>query len=231
MTDINTGRPSGAESDAMSRARQAASGAAETASNLAGQASGLASKAASALASEAQHKATGMMQQQIEMGADYVRMVSQTAHTAARELEGKAPELARLVHDVADRADSFANDLRRRQVNEMFDVAWDFARSNPRMFLGGAIAAGFLLSRFAKSSAEHTASMNRRNESWRGGSDYGARAGASGHGGSYGGNSGASSGGRSTSTTTSPASSSSSPSSTTSTGTPATRTTGGSYAG
>jgi hypothetical protein len=227
MTDINTGRQSGAESDAMSRARQAASGAAESASNLAGQASGLASKAASALASEAQHKATGMMQQQMEMGADYVRMVSQTAHTAARELEGKAPELARLVHDIADRADSFANDLRRRQVNEMFDVALDFARRNPRMFLGGAIAAGFLLTRFAKSSAEHKASMNRRNEFGRGGSDYGARSGSSGYGGTSGASTGGSSqGARSTSPSTSTSSSSSTP-----TGSPATRTPGGSYAG
>lgn len=156
MTDTNIGRQSGAGNDAMTRARQAASGAAETASNLAEQASGLASKAASAIASEAQHKATGVMQQQIEAGADYARLVSGTAHSAARELENKAPELARMVHDVADRVEHFADDLRNRNVEEMIDVVWDFARRNPRMFLGGAIAAGFMLARFAKSSAGHS---------------------------------------------------------------------------
>lgn len=230
MTDTNIGRQGGAASDAMDRARQAASGAAETASNLAGQASGLASKAASSLASEAQSHASGMMQQQMEMGADYVRMVSQTAHTAARELEGKAPELARLVHDVADRAESFAKDLKRRQASEMLDMTWDFARRNPRLFLGGAVAAGFLLTRFAKSSAEHTASMNRRNESSRGGSSYGARTGSSGYGGSYGGTSGSQA-----SSTGAPSKGASSSGSTstgsTSTGPATTRTPGGSYAG
>ena len=219
MTDINTGRQSSSDNDAMGRVRQAASEAAESASNLAGQASDFASKAASALASEAQNKASGMMQQQIEMGADYVRMVSQTAHTAARDLEDKAPELARLVHDVADRADSFANDLKRRTANEMLDVAWDFARSNPRMFLGGAIAAGFLLTRFAKSSAEHSASMNRRYGPSRGGQGYGS-GGSSGYGGSPDASTGSSSLSTSKSSSTS-----------TSTGSPATRAPGGSYAG
>lgn len=197
MTDTNIGGQSGAGSEAMTRARQAASGTAEAASNLAGQASGLASglagKAASAIASEAQHKATGVMQQQMKAGADYVRMVSDTAHTAARELEDKAPELARLVHDVADRADHFADDLRKRNVEDMLDATWDFARHNPRMFLGGAIAAGFLLARFAKSSAENSARRssltdrsNRRREPTRSGSDFAAGSSRQGAGGSSG---------------------------------------------
>lgn len=197
MTDTNIGRQSGAGSDAMSRARDAASSASETASNLAGQATGFASKAASALASEAQHKATGIMQQQMQAGADYVSLVSDTAHTAARELEDKAPELARMVHDVATRAEQFSKDLRNRSADEMLDMAWDYARRNPRMFLGGAIAIGFMFARFAKSSAERSASM-RRYESSRGGSDFGSSTGSSGYGGSYGGTSGSTGSGVST---------------------------------
>ena len=146
----------------------------------------------------------GMMQQQMEMGADYVRMVSQTAHTAARELEGKAPELARLVHDIADRADSFANDLRRRQVNEMFDVDVGFRAAQsahvPRRRDRGGLPADALRQEFGRAHRVHEPAQRvcaRRIRLRR-------ACGIVGYGGSYGGTSGASSGGRSTSTTASP---------------------------
>lgn len=169
MTDFSKSRQTGSEEDLMTRARHAADSATDAASSFAGQASGFASKAASAIASEAQNKATGLMQDQMKAGADYVRMVSETAHSAASELEEKAPEFARMVHDVAARANRFADDLRQRDVDEVLDMAWGYARRNPRMFIGGAIAVGFLLARFAKSSAERT---SRRYEPSHGASDF-----------------------------------------------------------
>ena len=172
MTDFSKSRPTQSDEDLMTRARHAADSATDAASNFAGQASGFASKAASALASEAQNKATGMMQEQMKAGADYVRMVSETAHSAASELEDKAPEFARLVHNVADRANRFADDLRQRDVDEVLDMAWGYARRNPRVFIGGAVAVGFLLARFAKSSAERT---SRRYEPSHGASDFSAQ--------------------------------------------------------
>jgi ElaB/YqjD/DUF883 family membrane-anchored ribosome-binding protein len=157
MTDFNKGRQSRAsEDDVMTRARHAAESVTEAASDFAGQASGFASKAASSFASEAQSRASGIMQQQMSAGADYVRMVSETAHKAASGLEDKAPELARMVHHVADRANRFADDLRQRDIDDVLDMTWAYARRNPRVFIGGAIAAGFLLARFAKSSADRT---------------------------------------------------------------------------
>lgn len=158
MTDTNATRPSISDKDALNRAKQAASSAAETVSNFAGQATDFAGKAASALASDAEQKATGLMHQQMLSGAQYVQSISQTAHTAARELEAQAPEIARIVHDVADRAEHLADGLRNRSPDEVFDAAWTYARRNPRVFLGGAIAVGFLLARFAKSSADRSAS-------------------------------------------------------------------------
>ncbi|MDP2355862.1 MAG: hypothetical protein Q8M31_07335 [Beijerinckiaceae bacterium] len=178
MTDTNTTRQSTSDNDASNRAKKAASSTAESASNLAGQATGFAGKAASALASEAQNKATGLMHQQMTAGADYVHSISQTAHTAARELEDRAPELARMVHDVADRAEHFADNLRNRSPDEMLDAAWTYARGNPRIFLGGAITIGFLLARFAKSSAERSASARRGQEPFNKASPYASQAGS-----------------------------------------------------
>lgn len=148
-------------------------------SDMAGQASGYATRAASALASEAQEKAKGMLQQQIGAGADYVRMISDTAHSAARELENKAPELAKMVHDAARRAEELAEDIRHRSVNDIIDQATSLARNNPRMFLGGAVAIGFLLSRFIKSSAQN---IPRRYEPSHGSRDFSAPSGGAGAG-------------------------------------------------
>lgn len=135
-----------AASDAMKEGAEGVSGAARRAADYA-------SEAASRAAGDMGKKATGLFATQIAAGADYVTMIADTAESAAEALEDKAPELARMVQDVADRASSFADDLRNHSPEEMLDVAAEFARENPRLFIGGAVAAGFLLSRFLKSGS------------------------------------------------------------------------------
>ena len=104
--------------------------------------------------SQARGKMNGLLQGQMEAGADYVLLVSDTAHSFANDLESKAPELARYMHRAAERADQFAEDFRRRSPDELLNVATDYARRNPRVFFGGAIALGFVLSRFLKSGSD-----------------------------------------------------------------------------
>jgi hypothetical protein len=96
-----------------------------------------------------------LLQGQMAAGADYVHMVSGTAHSFANDLESKAPELARYMHRAAERAEQFAEDFRHRSPNELINVGTDYARRNPRVFFGGAIALGFLLSRFLKSGSDN----------------------------------------------------------------------------
>jgi hypothetical protein len=110
--------------------------------------------AASSLARQAQGRMSGLLRGQMEAGADYVALVSRTAHDFAGSLDDKAPEIARFMHMAADRADRFAQDARTKSPDELFDMASDYARRNPRVFFGAAIAAGFLLSRFLKSGAQ-----------------------------------------------------------------------------
>jgi hypothetical protein len=109
--------------------------------------------AASSLARQAQGRMSGLLRGQMEAGADYVALVSRTAHDFAGSLDDKAPEIARFMHMAADRADRFADEARRKSPDELFEMASDYARRNPRVFFGAAIAAGFLLSRFLKSGA------------------------------------------------------------------------------
>jgi ElaB/YqjD/DUF883 family membrane-anchored ribosome-binding protein len=218
------------------------------ASGMAQEAGDYATRAASSLASEAQGKVSGLLQGQIEAGANYVSMMSETANSAARDLDDKAPELARLLRDVASRTDRFADNLRHRSADEMMDMAASYARENPRVFFGGAIAIGFLLSRFLKSSAprgSYGGSYGSRQSygagsSSRGGYGAGSSGGMSGSGmsGSGAAGSGVTSGrsatGTSTGATSTGSASATSPSGVggANTGSASVRTTGGSsYAG
>jgi hypothetical protein len=134
----------------------APAGARAAGSTSMGEAAEDAARAGSTLASKAQRRMSGLLRGQMEAGADYVGVVSQSAHEFADTLDDKAPEIARLMHKAADRADRLAQDVRDKSPDELFDMASDYARRNPRVFFGGAIALGFLLSRFLKSGSQNS---------------------------------------------------------------------------
>jgi hypothetical protein len=57
------------------------------------------------------------------------------------------------VRDTAERISGFSSNVGNRSVNELAKAASDLVRQQPVLFFGGAVAAGFALSRFLKSSA------------------------------------------------------------------------------
>lgn len=135
------------------------------------------SASAGELGAQAQDKMSGLLQGQMKAGADYVNLVSDTAHSFANDLESKAPELARYMHRAAERAEQFAEDFRHRSPEEIMNVATDYARRNPRVFFGGAIALGFALSRFLKSGSDNASGYSSTHESQRGGAMRGGSTG------------------------------------------------------
>jgi hypothetical protein len=94
-------------------------------------------------------------EQQKEAGADQIGGIARAVHGAAREIEDKMPQAASFVHDAATRLEGAAASLRDRSVDDVFRSFNNVARSQPAAFFGGAVLAGFALSRFLKSSAEH----------------------------------------------------------------------------
>ncbi|MGH9904058.1 MAG: hypothetical protein ACRD8U_00580, partial [Pyrinomonadaceae bacterium] len=50
----------------------------------------------------------------------------------------------------------FSGSLRQRDVDSLLAQAQDFARRRPAVFLGGALATGFVLARFLKSSGQRS---------------------------------------------------------------------------
>ena len=62
---------------------------------------------------------------------------------------------AGLTDTAADQLDRVSRALREKDVGTMFAEASDLARSHPAIFLGGAVALGFLAGRFLRASGEH----------------------------------------------------------------------------
>lgn len=60
------------------------------------------------------------------------------------------------VHSAAEQLDRASSALRNNDVDVIIDRAEQQIRRSPALFLGGAIALGFLMGRFVKSSGERT---------------------------------------------------------------------------
>jgi len=109
---------------------------------------------ASAVASEIGHELGKTAEEQVNHGAEAIRGFAMAVEAAGTELEKVSPQLARYVNDSADKIREVSNGLSNRQVNDIVRMATDFARSQPALFFGAAIATGFALARFLKSSAK-----------------------------------------------------------------------------
>jgi hypothetical protein len=90
--------------------------------------------------------------QQKDAGADRLGEVAGAVHGAARSLEAGMPQMASYVHDAAVRLEDAARTLRTRNVDDLMGEISRFARSQPVLFFGGAMLAGFALTRFLKST-------------------------------------------------------------------------------
>jgi hypothetical protein len=108
---------------------------------------------ASEFASDVGHELKEAAQEQKTRGADALHGFAHAIETAASELEGQSPGVARRIHEAAKSMEGLSTNLRSRSVNELMHAASDLARSQPMVFIAGAVAAGFVLSRFLKSSA------------------------------------------------------------------------------
>ncbi|MBV8766391.1 MAG: hypothetical protein JOZ66_15895 [Hyphomicrobiales bacterium] len=137
-------------SETTSAMRSQATQAATKLSDVAQQAGQQAKDAASSLANEANQRAMGFLNQQVASGADLVSHVADSAKSAADNLEEKAPQLAQLVRDAAERVEGFSNDFRGKTVDELMRDVSDLTRRQPALVFGAASLAGFCLFRVLK---------------------------------------------------------------------------------
>jgi ElaB/YqjD/DUF883 family membrane-anchored ribosome-binding protein len=86
--------------------------------------------------------------------ADRLHHVSEALHRAADKLEEEHEETTgRLADEAADRLDRVCDYLHQHEPMDLINEADRFARRQPLVFIGGAILAGLVLGRFARSTS------------------------------------------------------------------------------
>jgi hypothetical protein len=94
-----------------------------------------------------------LLDAQLVNGADIVGRLGSSTQRAAEDLEQSSPQLAGLVRGIADRMETYAEDLRDQSVDDFLLTASNFTRRQPALVFGLAALAGFLALRTIKSSS------------------------------------------------------------------------------
>jgi ElaB/YqjD/DUF883 family membrane-anchored ribosome-binding protein len=126
------------------------------------QAGSQAKETATSLASEAAEKTKGLLNHQIEAGADFVGDIAQSVRVAADNLDQNAPQLAGLVRGVAQQVEEFSETVRGQTVEELVTTTSDFVRRNPAMVFSAAAACGFMLFRVIRAGPSDGLRPERR---------------------------------------------------------------------
>lgn len=110
-------------------------------------------------------------EEQKERAAEGLDGVAKALHEAARNL-GENQTTARYADMAADQVERVSQMLRNKDWGALIDNAEDFARRNPAVFVGGAMAAGFMLARFMKSGRSRSYERYERGYGARSRSGY-----------------------------------------------------------
>lgn len=116
-------------------------------------------------AGDAVHRATDQakarINEQKDSAAESLQSVAEAVRDAGNQLrEHDRGQLGGLAADIAQNVDNLSGYLRRTDVDEVAQQTEQFARRQPALFLGGALALGFLAGRFFASSGNRNSSMN-----------------------------------------------------------------------
>ena len=110
--------------------------------------------AAGSIGEQVKERVRNVAEEEKSAGADQLGGVADAMQKASDELKKTMPSAAQSIDDMAHRLGEFASSLRQRSVDDMLNEASAFGRRRPGAFFVGAVAAGFALSRFVKSSAD-----------------------------------------------------------------------------
>lgn len=105
-------------------------------------------------AQDAKNQARNVAEQQKQLAGEKIDGVADAMKAAAGDLKDKVPLAADYIDHMAGQLNGVASSIRERSVDEMLNEAREFGRRQPAIFFAAAVAAGFALSRFAKSSAK-----------------------------------------------------------------------------
>jgi hypothetical protein len=101
-------------------------------------------------------QAEQVAEEQKRGGAEQIDDMAKAIHDAADELQQQMPKASEFVHEAASSLERGAGTLRERSIGELMSGFNDMGRTEPLALFGGAVLAGFAISRFLRSSAERS---------------------------------------------------------------------------
>lgn len=136
---------------------------ADRAQAKAGEVVDQAKETAGRVAGQVQEQATSRLEEQKERAAGGLGSLAQAVRQTGQELRGQeqGAGVAAYADTAAQQIERAASFLRTRDVPQLLDEVEDVAQRQPALFLGGALALGFLGVRFLLSSGDR-ASRRRR---------------------------------------------------------------------
>lgn len=116
---------------------------------------------AAGVAEHAKEQGKDALARQKDGAASEVDSVADALHETADRLQHDdrstlAPKIGRYVGYAAQQLESASRQLRNKDIDTLFDDATALGRRSPAALFAGAAVAGFLLSRFLKSSSTRT---------------------------------------------------------------------------
>lgn len=139
------------QEDASQRTESAEAAVKETAEELKQQAKASGER----VMDRTQERAREIFHDQKDRAAHRLGSVSQALHQTGDSLQQREDKwVAMYAHSIADRVNDLSRILHDRDLDEMGRDIQRYAKRRPEVFLLGALVGGFLLARFAKSSAK-----------------------------------------------------------------------------
>ena len=123
------------------------------------------------LTDQVRQQATTQIATQKEQLVDGLETVALLLHQAGEHAQQQDKALiANYVDKAAQQVSTFSETLDQQDVTQILQTTKDFARREPMLFVGGALAAGFLGARFLRSSTAQAEQMSQE-PSANGGAD------------------------------------------------------------
>lgn len=102
---------------------------------------------------QAKHQAKSVLDEQKSRTAEQLGGIAGALRQTGEQLqEQDNPMVAQYAQSAADQIERFSNYLQTAEVSELWRETQNLARRQPELFVAGALAGGFLLARFLKSS-------------------------------------------------------------------------------
>lgn len=87
-------------------------------------------------------------------GADRLHHLAEAGRQSAQNFEGESGWVADLIRRAAGEVDAVADSLHQRDLNRLVQTTEEFARRQPALFLGAALALGFGVMRLANAGRD-----------------------------------------------------------------------------